>query len=617
MKSHVVLLFLIMLTIPTFGLLSKSLPTGVATFNGPIYTNAVLGYANITRLLAYNSSLNSYGASLQLNVILQANTTNGETYYFWLQNVADFITNESEMGFTDNIWNFTTPLAGVTNVTGNGEICYTLNPFRHFSFYGYSTPMFNYSFPLAFYLLISESYVPSGIYVNFTYVIIQNNTILPPHVVTYDRVFIPVPQLQSAYIIVNNATTPNETVGICEYLGNYIDAELVWGGYSNGESTEFLSMSSYLALMYNSGNNWIPFKAVYDFGEDTAESAQNLHVAISSNGDAYVSVGYPDYGLLTNNFNPAIPGFLFLNITSKIPFIINSTKTTRFVGYVNYPTKIYFFKNYTINSSSFAILNQPSMIIVKPSSYFKNVTITPNYTYYYLVSINTPIPINLSINGVRMVVNSSSMFLTEGDVIKVLNNTYYASPYVRYVITNITPSSQLVVNQPENIDVKVIKQYLVSINTPIPINLSINGVRMVVNSSSMFLTEGDVIKVLNNTYYASPYVRYVITNITPSSQLVVNQPENIDVKVIKQYLVSINGISNWYNEGTTITLPSNIPFYMVGEYIGTYNTSPGSTILINRPIVETLVEHLNYLIVGLFVVIAVAMGIAITIIVKD
>ncbi|MBP1358132.1 MAG: thermopsin family protease, partial [Sulfolobus sp.] len=344
----------------------------------------------------------------------------------------------------------------------------TLSIFYHSSVYVYSTPMFNYSFPLAFYLLISESYVPSGIFVNFTYVIIQSNTILPPHVVTYDRVFIPIPQLQSAYIIINNATTPNET-GLFGtiYLGDYLDAELVWGGYGYGESTEFLNMSSYLALMYRSGNSWIPFKVIYDFGKDTAESTQDLHETISNNGDAYVSVGYPDYGLLTNNFNPAIPGFLFLNITSKIPFIINSTKTTRFVGYVNYPTKIYFFKNYTINSSSFVILNQPSMITIKPSSYFRNITITPNYTYYYLVTINN--------------------------------------------------------------------------------------------------------------------------------------------------------ISNWYKEGTTITLLSNIPipYYMVGEYIGTYNTSPGSTIFVNRPIVETLVEHLNYLVIGFFVVFPVAMGIAIAIKVKD
>ncbi len=70
-------------------LVVHSLPTGVSAHDGPIYTNAVLGYANITSLQAYNSSFNvPYGASLQLNVVLEATSTNGNTYYFWLQNVA-------------------------------------------------------------------------------------------------------------------------------------------------------------------------------------------------------------------------------------------------------------------------------------------------------------------------------------------------------------------------------------------------------------------------------------------------------------------------------------------------------------------------------------------------
>lgn len=68
-----------------------SYPTGISAHNGPIFTNAVLGFVAIQSLLAYNSSFTScpYGASVQLNVVLQVNTTSG-TYYYWLQDVGSF-----------------------------------------------------------------------------------------------------------------------------------------------------------------------------------------------------------------------------------------------------------------------------------------------------------------------------------------------------------------------------------------------------------------------------------------------------------------------------------------------------------------------------------------------
>ncbi|MBP1357090.1 MAG: hypothetical protein JZD40_01170, partial [Sulfolobus sp.] len=78
-----------------------------------------------------------------------------------------------------------------------------------------------------------------------------------------------------------------------------------------------------------------------------------------------------------------------------------------------------------------------------------------------------------------------------------------------------------------------------------------------------------------------------------------SSPVNLTVKFLKQYLVIINGVSSWYNKGSTIVLNANVPFYMVGEFVGTYNVSPGSSIVIYGPIKETLVEHVNYLVVGL------------------
>ncbi|TRM82313.1 thermopsin, partial [Sulfolobus sp. F3] len=90
--------------------------------------------------------------------MLMANTSEGNLYYFWLQNVAEFLTNESRMNFVDNIWNATNPFAGISNVSGNGETYPLLNVFYHSSYYAYGTPEINYTFPFAFYFLISENY---------------------------------------------------------------------------------------------------------------------------------------------------------------------------------------------------------------------------------------------------------------------------------------------------------------------------------------------------------------------------------------------------------------------------------------------------------------------------
>jgi hypothetical protein len=49
----------------------------------------------------------------------------------------------------------------------------------------------------------------------------------------------------------------------------------------------------------------------------------------------------------------------------------------------------------------------------------------------------------------------------------------------------------------------------------------------------------------------------------------------------------------WVNEGTNITLEANIPFYYVGKFIGTYNVSPGQSVLVNEPINESLVLYPN------------------------
>ncbi|MUM65144.1 hypothetical protein D1867_07840 [Acidianus infernus] len=68
-------------------------------------------------------------------------------------------------------------------------------------------------------------------------------------------------------------------------------------------------------------------------------------------------------------------------------------------------------------------------------------------------------------------------------------------------------------------------------------------------------------------------------------------------------------VSKWYNAGSKIILNATVPIYEVGEFIGTYNVSPGSMIVVNSPVVERLVENVNYVFIILVTVIVLAISI--------
>ncbi|MBW9141557.1 MAG: hypothetical protein K1T65_07745, partial [Candidatus Aramenus sp.] len=108
---------------------------------------------------------------------------------------------------------------------------------------------------------------------------------------------------------------------------------------------------------------------------------------------------------------------------------------------------------------------------------------------------------------------------------------------------------------------------------------------------------GTEIQVENLTYYVNPQERYVPTSISPST-LKVNSPSSVDVTAVKQFLVTVNGVSSWYNQGSTVTLNANVPIYEVGKFVGTDNVSPGATLVVNGPIHEQLVESPNYAFIG-------------------
>ena len=292
-------------------------PIGIAyygEYNGSDFVNytilkyeEAIGYATLYSISAYNSTpaalVNPYGASLQLNAMLQVNTETN-SYQFWLQNVIGFITSGDYYYIWDNVWNSTSRPSLLTNssVTGNGAVRFYDE--KNGYYYGYATGGFNYTFPFSVILYIKlQNVTPNGVIVSFGY----NNG---GGVVWYDNVTIHVNYVTSAYMLIDPT---NMTGGI-----QYYDLELVFGGESNGEYTYFNSLNASLALAMELPNgSYVNPYPLYTFGSDTEESADNLQT-VFVNGHAYVTLG-------NNNFYTqgasAVPELFFPNtentLTSK------------------------------------------------------------------------------------------------------------------------------------------------------------------------------------------------------------------------------------------------------------------------------------------------------------
>ena len=242
-----------------------------------IMANEITGFAKIYSIGAYDStppiSVSPYSASLQLNIDLQVNTTHGN-YVYWLQNIADFETNKNIASFGDNIWNSTSYSANVSSISGSG----TIEPYGNTTYYGAETQSFHYSLPLSFLLLIKVfNSTDNTVEAQFSY---QLNGSAP---ITYDTATINSAGLKGYTLMVNGYSN--------DPSGAYYDAELVFGGESNGEITTFTSMNSTLNMWYTLPNGSIiePY-SVYPFGGDTTEAANNLYTA-AINGLPAVLVG--------------------------------------------------------------------------------------------------------------------------------------------------------------------------------------------------------------------------------------------------------------------------------------------------------------------------------------
>ncbi len=291
-------------------------PTGIAAFgvynvSGKIipYTvsaSSIVGFADITSISAQdmvNATVTSEQASLQMNNVLVVLNSDNTSYVYWPQNVLAFDTGSAQVSYRDNVLNITGDGAQLSNqtISGSGFVSGTLNGGQYQTYYGnyLSNNTYHYSFPFAVLLFMNETVQPrQGVLIQMGVQVLRDGASAAGPIDYYDRIMLNDPGVkQAAFLVTGKAYTP---AGAASLLGTYYDSELVFGGGAGGQMAHYTSLRASLSLYYDNGTLHT-FPSLYTFGDDTAESADDILVT-SSDGAAYLTTGKPSYALLTNSF---------------------------------------------------------------------------------------------------------------------------------------------------------------------------------------------------------------------------------------------------------------------------------------------------------------------------
>jgi thermopsin len=296
----------------SFGPLPSPEPVGIASYgitnrsgiDAPyeVASTDVIGVARVSSIAAFNSTAGSVGANpsgatLQLNSVLVVNEKGGAAQAYWCQNTPDFVTAASQVALADNVWNYSTSgflsNDSITSEGGGGYVSTFQQNGNTEYFYAYGESNVTYALPLGMVLLINATAKPgTGVLVQFGAWMTGGTLGVRSGTDWFDNVTINDPTATNAYFLTaGNNTTP---------IGTFYDTELVFGGEGGGEATSFTQLSATLGLFYANGtsNLMSAFPSYFSFGQDTAESADNLMVSYRGNGGASVSVGPPNYDYL-------------------------------------------------------------------------------------------------------------------------------------------------------------------------------------------------------------------------------------------------------------------------------------------------------------------------------
>lgn len=394
---------------------SEPAPMGIADFGvdpssgvGYTYnTTEFVGSVELGNLSVYNASNAPYGSqlSVQLNVVLEL-TSGGNTYQYWIQDVAFIDTSTDYIQFLNNIWNFSGSGAFMSpsDVSGNGSAYYG------FYYAGASSGLvgndITYTYPMLLQLRVIATTAGTGVTsVAFEY----NDT--GSGWGTYDNV---------GFIGLKGAKDQGFVVDGTNYnlAGLFNDAELIFGGPGGGSQTTLVASRTSFTLDYWNGHNLQAVTNAYNFGSDTAEGISNVverGAYWTANGTLFGSMSAGTTLGLHSLYDRSLASLV--NVTVPIDngtLELNGTPVAQFVGYdanITIAPGTYTLGVYATDGQLFA-----SESVVIPAGAYVPILIGAN-GIYSLTLRETGLPggthWQLDLNGVLESMGGSSMALFE------------------------------------------------------------------------------------------------------------------------------------------------------------------------------------------------------------
>lgn len=567
---------------------------GVEDYSGitlpyEVTTGEVVGNAKIFALDAYNATppaqVDPYGASLQLNVVLEVNTTRSQ-YSYWLQNVGTFRTGVRTTWFQSEVFNESLYNANLSSayVSGRGQIYPLPNqPAQPQNTYIFDTAESGYALPYFVQFIIGETQSANSVTVKFGYTVTENGTPVQGSTVYYDTVVISEPGGVSSSGIVVDGYKLNP-------FGSFYDAELVFGGEYNSEATTFTQMNSVLSLYYQTaGGALVQPRAIYEFGSNTAEAAYNLQTSYSG-GTFNVGLGTTSFHrnyvlaggavtLLTMSFS--VVGGSPAGISPPLlTFVLGGVKQT--ASLTSTPTAFYMDNGTSWSvTSSFPNTGTERWVPSGPTSGTVSTQQSVSLVYYHQYSVGASYAIagggapglpaltyssagsgqNLALSG-----NSQSVWADAGSSFSATNPLSGSGASERWfsVGTNGTVSSALTLNLVYN------HQYLLTIVSQTTTTAWENAGTQVQQSVQEVFgrSKGVGYRITSAALDGGAPQAFQLTTGAVPYAFAMNSPHTLTYSLVKQYQVTLQGdTSKALNSITPPTINADLYWYDAGSQV--------------------------------------------------
>jgi len=548
---------------------------------GDIYLNSFSSYVDPS---CSNNFIGEDSGSIQLNAVLEL--SNGQ--YYWLQNVLLINNTGGYYEFADNIWNFTSLNSYLSNnsIEGNGIVSNYDNKY----FYVYETNYSNLQYPLNVFLIINVTQNNSYPEIQFGYsfdgqniywydnvtllIPSSGNIVISPSITGSNNVedlelviggpgygtCIDINNISGYlglyYLYNNQYITPDPSIfnfgyNTAEYSSN-INENIISQGFVDLSEGPFYPeyfgsitpLNYNISVYYSYNNSYInyqyPFGTVFNInipiyiyqnntlyllnnltinGENynINYSQQYVNISLLVNNNYNISANYTEYYLVTINDSIGINFIISGNYLNETYY--NNT----YYLYANNLLNIYLNQTYNFGNYQYYCPNNITLNINNP----KIINLSNYCHLQYQLNISSPF--NYTINNNTYFGNNSFYINVNSNVTILINSINYINNQERLYCNqnNITVN----ITSPISIDLSnyCIYQYLVNINTPFLVNISINNSINNYGNVSIFLNDGTIINILPSKYIY-PGFFYNTIYYENGYNYIVNQPLNIVVQ---------------------------------------------------------------------------------------